>query len=209
LSAGAVSCHGIARAFHGAPVLRNIDLEAASGDVVSIVGDNGSGKTSLLRIAAGLLTPDAGAVLVAGAPPGSGRAGYLAAGDRAIQHRLTVRQNLEFFAQVSPGGTADAVVPAASMVGMDAHLDTSVGECSTGMRRRVMLACVLVMRPSVLLLDEPLADLDEEGREAVNAVARGWAEMAGCVLATTPTLGESLSDGIAFRLIEGRMEPVS
>jgi ABC-type multidrug transport system ATPase subunit len=174
-----------------------------------VVGDNGSGKTTLLRILAGVLDADAGLVSVADAPPRHGLSSFVPSGDRMLHWRLTGAQNLGFFARLGGAGgpslQADVRLAAAALDAEDL-LQRHVGECSMGQRRRLMLAVGFLARAPVVLLDEPDADLDDDGRAAVEAACRSWADHGGVVVSATPTADSGLRADALARLTAGRIE---
>jgi ABC-type transport system involved in cytochrome c biogenesis ATPase subunit len=113
----------------------------------------------------------------------------LPAGDRGLHFRLTGRQNLEFFAKVCrvPASDIDgAVEAAAEAVGAQELLNKRVGNGSTGQRRRFAIAQAVVGRSPVLLLDEPFADLDDDGVALVQTVTDRWRNGGGVVVAAAP-----------------------
>jgi heme ABC exporter ATP-binding subunit CcmA len=190
-SQGSFELRAVSRSFRGRRVLDGVSLRVEQGQIVAVVGTNGIGKTTLLRILAGLLAPDDGEVEVCDLPPGRGQVALMAAGDRGLHWRLSGSTNLAFFARiagVAEGDVDDVVEGAATAVGAAGFLGRPVGECSTGQRRRLMIAQVLVTRAPVLLLDEPFADLDDEGIADVTQVVRGWGEAGGVVVAAAPRL---------------------
>jgi len=179
------------------------------GTTLGIVGANGTGKTTLLRIMSGLLAAQAGSVRVCEQEPGRGLASFVPAGDRGLHWRLTGRANLAFAARLAPGSRRAIdrlVADAAEMVGAAALLSRRVGECSTGQRRRLMLAQALIARPPVLALDEPFADLDPGGMGAVRAVCQGWARAGGVVIVASPIAGELPPADALLRLGDGTDE---
>jgi ABC-2 type transport system ATP-binding protein len=205
---GSVEVRGIAKAFGGAEILRDATLSLGPGDVAAVVGPNGSGKTTLLKILAGVLLPDAGTADVAGAPPGSGRAGFLPGADRMLSWRLTGEQNLRFHARIGgipPGAERETVAAAAELTGATDLLGARVGACSIGQRRRLMAAAAVVSCPPVLLLDEPYADLDDEGRERLAGATEMWSGAGGVVLYAAPRVGEGPAAGTSFSLKGGRV----
>lgn len=179
----------VSRRFGDTSILSDVSVSAGPGTVLGIIGKNGSGKTSLLRIVAGSLAPDSGRVEVAGQLPGRGLASYVPAGDRALYWRLTGQQNLEFFGRIAgipKAELAGRVRAAARAAGASELLAKPVGDCSTGQRRRLMIARALAVGPPVLLLDEPFADLDHEGVSSVTEATRAWARQGGAVLFAAP-----------------------
>jgi ABC-2 type transport system ATP-binding protein len=200
---GAIVLEGLRRSFGHERVLHDVSLRVASGQIVALIGPNGSGKTTLLRILAGVLEPDAGSVAVAGQRPGRGLAGYVPAGDRMLNWRLTGRENLRFFGRI--GGVRRNDVPSAILAAAhsaDASdlLDKRVGACSTGQRRRLMLAVALLASPPVLLIDEPFSDLDDQGCSAVETASRRWAGGGGLVLYAAPKRSEGPRADLVYRL---------
>jgi ABC-2 type transport system ATP-binding protein len=189
---GGVRTSAVSKSFQGRFVLHDVDFHIPPGSSASIIGQNGSGKSTMLRLLGGVLSPDAGVVEIAGAPAGSGRSRLVPAGDRMLNWRLSASQNLSFFARLG-GISADdlAEVVDLALGALDARPLSSqlVGRCSTGQRRRLMIAAGFVACSPVVLLDEPMEDLDHEGRLAVERICRHWADEGGCVVAAAPEGG--------------------
>ena len=154
-------------------VLDDVSLRIQDGECVLIRGANGAGKSTLLRIAAGLLRPEAGRVsyagkTVAGWRNRSGRIGFLPQSN-ALYLDLTVQENLSLAAALSKhaADSAELSVRLVARLGMGPLLAKRVRNCSQGMQRRVAFARMLLQRPAVLLLDEPCAHIDDEGKSAM------------------------------------------
>ena len=159
--------------------LDDVSVEIERGQRVALVGANGSGKSTLLRLLARIEEPDAGTVELL-----NDEAGAIAWSDGArhtgvvfqspgLDRLLTVRENL--MAQAALYGVREAanrVTECAERVGIAARLDDRVGVLSGGLARRADLARALVPRPSLLLLDEPLAGLDAESRDVFLSLLR-------------------------------------
>jgi ABC-type multidrug transport system ATPase subunit len=209
---GSVRFSDVSRGFKGIPVLRGVSLELRPGHIGALIGPNGSGKTTLLRIVAGLLTPDAGSVEVARGQTGEGKAGFVLAGDRGLYWRLTTSQNLEFFAGIAGLPADEARVR--SRQALEA-LDASdlgprrVEVCSTGQRRRIAVARGFVSCPPVVLIDEPFADLDEEGCRAVEGLCRRWVDAGGVVLYAAPVRGGGPGADVVFDLTRNESHAVT
>lgn len=156
--------NSISHAFGANVVLRDFQLKLDSGDRCVIRGTNGTGKSTLLKIIAGLLTPNAGTVT---RPPG--RIGYLAP-DLVLYHDLTLLENLDFFASVRGLARGDANLDLLKLVGLADRVHEAAGNMSTGLGQRLKLAYALQGKPQVLLLDEPTSNLDAAGRETVERV---------------------------------------
>lgn len=167
-------------------LFEGLSLTARPGTLTAITGPNGSGKTSLLRMIAGLLKPEAGAVTLkkAGAvddEPGSLLC-YLGHHD-ALKAQMTARENLDFAARWQ--GAAREAGEALGRLGMARQADLPVGYFSAGQRRRTAFArCWMVGRP-VWLLDEPTAALDSAGRAVVIELIAAHVAEGGTVIAAT------------------------
>ena len=167
-----LAARGLTRRYGARTVLEDLHLTLEAGEVALVEGSNGAGKTTLLRIAAGLLTPDDGYMSAFGLDPVYDREGYsrriglLSAGDRGLYARLTVTQNLEFFAAlalVPRRARGAAIERALTRFTLEPLAQSRVDRLSTGQRQRVRLAGAFLHDPSVVLLDEPAASLDEDG----------------------------------------------
>ncbi|MDZ4827457.1 MAG: heme ABC exporter ATP-binding protein CcmA [Actinomycetota bacterium] len=158
------------------PVLAGADLDVEAGDVVLLSGPNGAGKTSLLRLCAGLLPLRSGAAEVLGCD--------LARDRRSLRRRLsfvghetfcyddlTVAENLRFAARAVGRGVAEADF-AIARVGLGSQANVVHSRLSQGQRRRLAFAIALARDPELLLLDEPHAGLDADGRAVVDEVVR-------------------------------------
>ncbi len=170
----AVRLEGVSKRFGRTWALRSLDLELASGALLALVGPNGAGKSTLLKILATLVKPTAGKVRVLGHAPDGGsrpireRVGFLSARGY-LYDELTARENLRFAALMS--GITEWRGPAAEAlerVGLARAADLRVGGYSSGMRKRLALARLLLRPVELALLDEPYASLDAEGVELVD-----------------------------------------
>jgi heme exporter protein A len=187
----ALELRGIARRFGRRWALRGIDLTAAPGQVIAITGRNGSGKTTLLRIISTLLRPTRGQARVFGhdlvreADEIRYQVGFLAH-DTGLYANLTAEENL-VFSQRMAGGSADrnAVAEVLADVGLAAERRERVRGFSSGMRRRLALARLLLRPPRLLLYDEPYASFDADGVTRVNRFAMDVAARGGVVLIAT------------------------
>ena len=165
-----VSLHDVDFAFNDHPVLRDVQLEIAGGDFVSIIGPNGGGKTTLLRLILGLLEPNRGTVRVFGRPPAQARQriGYMpqfalldeqfpiTVADVVLMGRLARRMPLGPFRS----GDRDVARRALAEVEMADLEQQPFAALSGGQRQRVLIARALACQPDLLLLDEPTASLD-------------------------------------------------
>src|SRR5829696_224756 len=171
-SAPAIELRGLGRAYGERIALSGVTLELPAGRTLAVFGANGAGKTTLLRILATLLRPHRGEARVLGrALPDEGwavrgRVGLL--GHEPMLYRdLSARENLRFHARLhgAPRGRAEALLDA---VGMTRRADEPVHTLSRGMTQRVAVCRAVLHEPELLLLDEPLANLDPGAAGAVD-----------------------------------------
>src|SRR5215467_3827193 len=161
----AVEVDGVAKRFGRQLALDGVDLRVRRGEVYGLLGPNGAGKTTLIRCLVGLVRPDAGTVALLGRRlPDLGvlaRVGYMTQA-AALYPDLSVTENLRFFAAISGApGHVDEVL---RLVDLEERRGSIVSTLSGGMRTRVSLACALVHRPELLLLDEPTVGVDPQLR---------------------------------------------
>ena len=157
------------------PVLAGVDLRVDAGEIVLLCGPNGAGKTSLLRTCAGLIAVTSGTASVLGCDLVQNRRGVrplvgLLGHTSGLYEDLTVDDNLRFWAEAArvPVADIDAAMDRASIARRLRSLPVS--RLSTGQRRRVSLAAMLLRRPRLWLLDEPHAGLDAEGRDLIDGL---------------------------------------
>ena len=203
------------RRFGRVEALRGVDLAVEPGELVAVLGASGSGKSTLLRAIAGLEPPDDGRVLIdgddqAGVPPPR-RGVAMVFQSFALFPHLSVERNIGFGlrARREPDA-AERVLEAARAVQLDGVLDRRPGELSGGERQRVALARALAARPRVLLLDEPLSNLDAQLRASTRTEIRRLQEgTAVTTLYVTHDQDEALALGHRVAVLrEGRVEQV-
>jgi ABC-type multidrug transport system ATPase subunit len=177
------------KSFPGRTLFAGLSFALDHG-VLAIVGPNGSGKTTLVKILAGLLTPTAGTVRVEregrtlSVDERRSAVGW-SGPDLAFYPELTARENLDFFSRVAgrPAGFED-IRSLLTAVGL-AEAGGPVEHFSTGMKQRLRIAFTFLLRPDVVLLDEPLSGVDADGRRAVGALVAEAARTMPVVLAAT------------------------
>jgi ABC-2 type transport system ATP-binding protein len=161
----AVNVDGVSRSFGSVKALDGVTLRVREGEIYGLLGPNGSGKTTLIRLICGLLEAHAGTVTVLGHKmPNVGvlrHIGYMTQSP-ALYPALSVEENVRFFAAIN--GAEDGVRPALELVQLDDRRGSVVATLSGGMRQRCSLACALVHRPELLLLDEPTVGIDPQLR---------------------------------------------
>jgi heme ABC exporter ATP-binding subunit CcmA len=186
------------------PVLDTLDLTVEPGELVQVVGSNGVGKTTLLRVLAGLIEPESGEVRLRGLEPRLDRREYqrrlalISAGDRGLYARLSPREHLEYWARVAMlprSQRRGAVAAAIGRFSLEELAERRVDRLSMGQRQRVRLAMTFMHQPFVVLLDEPRTSLDEEGVQLLVAAVREVTDRGGAAIWCAPK-GES--QGIDF-----------
>ena len=193
---------GLSVSYGGALALCGVDLDVRPGAVTAVIGGDGAGKTSLLRVLSGVLAPSAGWVR---RPPKEG-VGYVA-GDRGVYRDLTVDENLAFFASAYGVGAAALEQRASALLersGLSDARDRLAGDLSGGMRQKLALLAALVHEPELLVLDEPTTGVDPVSRADLwRLMAGAAAHGVGVVFATT-YLDEAERAAFVLVLHEGR-----
>ncbi|MCX5372874.1 ABC transporter ATP-binding protein [Streptomyces sp. NBC_00015] len=187
----------------GGWALRDCTFRLPAGRVCAVVGPNGAGKSTLLALAAGLLAPTEGGVTVLGTDPASARArvGYVAQ-DKPLYPQLSVAETLRVGADLNPGRwdaeTAERIVSAG-----DLDPRKKIRALSGGQRTRVALALALGKRPELLLLDEPMADLDPLARHELMGTLMARAAQYGTTIVMSSHVVAELEDSCDHLLLVG------
>jgi ABC-2 type transport system ATP-binding protein len=208
----AIQVRGLEKSYKALRVLRGVDFEVARGGIFALLGSNGAGKTTVVRILSTLLKADAGTARVNGfdvaTQPADVRESISLTGQfAAVDEILSGRENLALVARLrrlkDPGAIADDLLTRFSLAEAGGRRAATY---SGGMRRRLDIAMSLIGNPPVIFLDEPTAGLDPEARIEVWQAVRELAEGGTTVLLTTQYLDEAehLADRIAI-LHHGRI----
>lgn len=212
MTAAAIQVKGIEKSYKDLHVLKGVDFEVASGSIFALLGSNGAGKTTMVKILSTLLTADGGQAAVEGFDVATEslqvRQSISLTGQfAAVDEVLTGRENLVLVAKLrhlkNPGGIADELLGRFSLTDAGSR---KVATYSGGMRRRLDIAMSLIGDPKVIFLDEPTTGLDPEARLEVWQIVKNLANKGTTVLLTTQYLDEAeqLADRIAI-LHEGRI----
>lgn len=216
-AASTVALRGLTKRYGGQAAVDGIDLDIAAGSLLSLLGPSGCGKTTTLRMIAGLIAPTAGTIAVGGTDitvmPASRRNIGVLFQNYALFPHLSVGQNVGFglrMRRVGRDAIRSAVEEALALVHLEGFLDRMPDQLSGGQQQRVALARALAIRPSVLLLDEPMSALDRSLREAVRTELRQLQQRLGITtVLVTHDQEEALtiSDAVAV-MNRGRIEQV-
>jgi NitT/TauT family transport system ATP-binding protein/sulfonate transport system ATP-binding protein len=194
------------------PVLRDVNLEVADGECVSILGPSGSGKSTLLRLISGLERlnrTDAGEILINGKPPAraGGRVGFVFQSYSSFPW-LTVNANVLLAtksARVPRGEREQEVAKHLASVRLAEFKDSYPDQLSGGQRQRLAFACALAMQPALLLMDEPMGALDAITREHLQVeLLRLWLASRRTMILVTHDISEALLLGHRVIVLSGR-----
>jgi ABC-2 type transport system ATP-binding protein len=202
-----VDVEGIGKSFGSVDALQGISFDVGRGEVVALLGPNGAGKTTTVEILSTLTKPDRGRALVAGhdvvTDPAMVRRSIMLTGQHvALDEMLTGYENLVMFGRLQGLKKSAARVRARDLLGefdLEHAADRRVGTYSGGMRRRVDIACGLVVRPKVVFLDEPTTGLDPRSRQAIWNLVATFKQAGIATLLTTQYLEEA--DALSDRII--------
>lgn len=195
-----VTLEGVRKSFEGGRIraLEDVWLEVAAGEIVALTGPSGCGKSTLLNIAAGLLEPSEGEVLIGGEPLDglNPRAGYLFQADALMPWRTALR-NVTIGLEYRGVSAAEARARGTdwlARVGLSGHGHRLPHQMSGGMRKRVALAQTMILDPKIILMDEPFSALDVQTRVLMeNELLTLWSADRKSVLFITHDLEEAIS----------------
>ena len=188
----AVEVDGVAKRFGSITALDKVTLKVRRGEVYGLLGPNGAGKTTLIRSLVGLVAPEQGTVMVLGQRMPQldvlARVGYMTQ-QAALYPDLSAEENVRFFGAIN--GRVDGVREALEIVDLWDRRKSVVGTLSGGMRTRCSLACALVHKPDLLLLDEPTVGVDPQLRIQLWGRFRKMAAAGTSILVSSHVMDEA------------------
>ena len=195
----AVETRHLTRRFGSIVAVRDLNLTIAKGEVFGLLGPNGSGKTTTIRMLCGLLAPSEGTAIVAGvdireAPDRIKELiGYMSQ-RFGLYEDLTVAENMDFYAGIyglEGPGKRGRIADVVSFLGLDRRLNQLAGTLSGGWKQRLGLACAMMHQPQVLFLDEPTAGVDPAARRNFWKTIHMLAEQGTTIIITTHYMDEA------------------
>ena len=202
----------VKKSFDGITVLENMSLEIEDGEIVSILGPSGCGKTTLLNLILGILDADSGSIIYNGEDmtrvPMEKRGFNIVFQDYALFPNLNVYQNVTYGLRNNPKiSTEEEVKDLIHLLGLEEHLNKRIGQLSGGQKQRVALARTMVMKPKILLLDEPLSALDgvikESIKDRIKTIAKEF-HLTTIIVTHDPEEALTLSDRVMI-INEGKI----
>jgi iron(III) transport system ATP-binding protein len=194
----------VKKTFDGKDILKDINLEIGNGEIVSILGPSGCGKTTLLNLILGITEIDSGKIYFDETDitevPMEKRGFNIVFQDYALFPNLNVYQNITYGLRNKPDiSTKEEVEELISLLGLEEHLEKKVEQLSGGQKQRVALARTMVMKPKILLLDEPLSALDgvikESIKDRIKTIAKEY-HLTTIIVTHDPEEALTLSDRV-------------
>ena len=194
----------IKKSYDGETILNDVNLEIERGEIVSILGPSGCGKTTLLNLILGMTDADSGSILLEGEDitrvPMEKRGFNIVFQDYALFPNLNVYQNITYGLRNKPGiSSKQEVEEFVDLLGLREHLEKKIDQLSGGQKQRTALARTMVMKPKILLLDEPLSALDGVIKESIKAkikeIAREF-QLTTIIVTHDPEEALTLSDKV-------------
>jgi ABC-2 type transport system ATP-binding protein len=195
----AIAVNQLSKRYHRVAALAGLDLEVQSGEIMGLIGPDGAGKSTALRIMAGVVGPDGGTIMISGHnvteafEEAKFLIGYMPQ-KFSLYTDLTVRENMDFFATVYGVGKQayrERYEELMSFSRLRTHEGKLAGALSGGMQKKLALSCNLLHRPQVLLLDEPTNGVDPVSRRELWALLYDLKAQGTTILVTTPYMDEA------------------
>ena len=199
MTESAIETHDLTRRFGTLTAVQQLTLRIDRGEVFGLLGPNGSGKTTTIRMLCGLLEPSAGWATVAGIDVAKSpekvrqHIGYMSQ-RFGLYEDLTVAENLQFYAGIyglRGAAQSERLAAVIAFIGLEPRLGQLVSQLSGGWKRRLALACALIHQPPVLFLDEPTAGVDPAARRKFWQAIYDLTQQGTTVLVTTHYMDEA------------------
>ena len=207
----AIETENLHKEFGDIVAVNNLDLRVTKGTLYGMIGPNGSGKTTMIKLLMGLQRPTSGSCSILGekvpVKKNIAKVGYMPQ-DMAVYYDLSVHENLQLFAELYSVGEEDFAEREKSlldMVDLAGRKDSAVSQLSGGMRHRVSLACTLVHDPEVLFLDEPTVGVDPELRVGFWRYFEELKSRGKTIIMTTHYMDEAVRCDVVGMMRGGRL----
>lgn len=190
-----LSVSGLKKRIKGKWIIKGVSFEVGRGEIFGFLGPNGSGKTTTIRMLVGLIKPTEGTIVLAGReltrePTEALRHVGCIVENPELYGYMTGQENLEHFARMIPGVTAERIREVTAIVGLEQRIGDKVHTYSLGMRQRLGIAQALLGRPSLLILDEPTNGLDPQGIKEMREFIRQLASEGLSLFVSSHLLSE-------------------
>ncbi len=213
-----LSLAGVSKTFNGKPAVSDLSFDVKRGEITGFLGPNGAGKSTSLRMALGILTPDAGKVSLFGGRPRASaleRVGFLPE-ERGLYRKMKAIDVIIFFARLKGVEATEARRRGLAMLeefGLADVADSKVKTLSKGMAQKIQIISTLIHDPEFIILDEPFSGLDPVNQKALELIVRARAEAGATILFSTHVMehAERLCDQIVLvakgrKLFDGTVE---
>lgn len=196
MTSPALDVEGLAKTFSGFPAVRNVSFSVPAGSITGFLGPNGAGKTTTLRMALGIIRPDAGQALLFGQPPtvrALDRVGFLPE-ERGVYRKMTAEQVIALFARLkgmTAGDARNRAREALERFGLGASAGKKVKELSKGMAQKVQIIAAIIHEPDFIILDEPFSGLDPVNQAMLEEVILEQAAAGRTILFSTHVMAQA------------------
>ncbi len=208
-----IEAQGLTKSFSGVLAVDHLSFSVGRGEIFGLVGPDGAGKTTTMRMLAGVMVPDSGGATIAGfdivSSPESAKHRLSYMPQRfGLYEELTIDENIRFYAKIFGVKAADRDERASRLLdaaGMSEFRDRPAGKLSGGMKQKLGLVCALIHTPEVILLDEPTNGVDPVSRRDFWRILYSLLDRGVAILVTTSYLDEAERCGRIALIHEGRM----